>query len=560
MSDIEKQRNSITVSDQDRSSSVSYEGQTKKVGLFYVSSENKIQRKLQNRHVQLIAIGGTIGTAIFVSIGGGLIKAGPLGLFLSYTFWTFIMIILTTSVGEMVSFLPVPSPFITMAGRTVDEAMEFAAGWNFYLMESLYIPFEITAVNGMIHFWRDDYSPAITFCVQIALYAIINVFAVGLFGETEFWLSIGKLILLMGLLFFTFITMVGGNPQHDAFGFRNWNVEGGPLAEYLSEGASGHFQAIIAGLISAAFVCVGVEYMGMSAGECINPRKNMPIAFRTVLFRLVVFYIGGALSVGILVAYNDPAFVAKYSSSSDAAASPYVVAMTNMGIKGLPHIINAIMVTSAFSAGNSFVYCSSRVLYGLATQGFAPKFFSYCNKQGVPIFCIMASICFSLLSLLQLGNGAATVLNYIVSICTGSQVLNYVYMSITYIGFYRACKAQNIDRDGFAYKSWFQPYSSYFALAFLIIMVGILGYTTFLPGHWDVSSFIFYYIMVFVNIALIIFWKVLKRTKMVNPAEADLTSGLEEIEEHEYKFYALLNVTKETYQKPKWAKVLDWLF
>lgn len=392
-----------------------------------------------------------------------------------------------------------------MAGRTVDEAMEFAAGWNFYIMESLYIPFEITAVNGMIHYWRDDYSPAITFCIQIVLYTLINIFAVGVFGETEFWLSLGKLILLIGLLFFTLITMSGGNPKHDAFGFSNWNAKGGPIAEYMNTGANGRFQALLAGLISAAFVCVGVEYMSMSAGECINPRKNMPKAFRTVLFRLVVFYIGGALSVGILVAYNDPTYLEAHSVSSDAAASPYVAAMSNLGIGVLPHIVNAVMITSAFSAGNSYVYCSSRVLYGLAKQGFAPKIFAICAKNGVPIFGILLSICFSLLSLLQLGSGSATVLNYLVSLCTGCQVLNYVYMGITYIGFYRACQAQNVDRSAFAYKSWYQPYSIYFALTFLIFMVAIIGYTNFLPGNWSTSSFIFNYIMVFINIIGIFF-------------------------------------------------------
>jgi yeast amino acid transporter len=178
-------------------------------------------RKLYNRHVQLIAIGGSIGTGLFVTIGStGLVRGGPLGLLLSYTFWTAVILLLTTAVGEMVSFLPVNSPFLTMAGRVVDPAFECAASINFWLMESLYIPFEITAVNGMVHFWRDDYSPAITLCIQIVIYAAINLFAVRLYGEFEFWLSIGKLILCVGLLFFTLIAMCGGNPQGDAFGFR----------------------------------------------------------------------------------------------------------------------------------------------------------------------------------------------------------------------------------------------------------------------------------------------------------------------------------------------------
>ncbi|CAH6720126.1 general amino acid permease Agp2p [[Candida] jaroonii] len=541
------------------STSISSKPTTKpiKIGFLYINPEEKIHRTLPLRVINLIAIGGCIGTALFITIGTALTAGGPLSLLLAYCFWTVVMLILTTAIGEMVSYIPVPSPFITMAGRCVDEALEFCSGWNFYLMESLYIPFEIVAVNGMIHYWRDDYSAGITLALQIFLYAMINIFAVRIYGESEFWLSLGKLILAIGLLFFTLITMCGGNPERDAFGFRNWRVPGGPMVEYINTGDTGRFQGLLAALIQSAFTIVGPEYLSMVSSEAMNPRVTMPKAFKTVLYRLVIFYVLGAFSVSILVAYNDPTL--NNASTSDAAASPYVVAMKNLGITALPDIVNAVIITSAFSAGNSYVYCSSRVLYSLAKRGFAPKFFSYCTASGVPIFCIFAAICFALLSLLQLGSGSATVLGYLVSICTGSQVLNYVFMAITYIGFNRACQAQNVDRNGFKYKAWFQPYGVYFSLTFLVIMVGILGYTNFLPGRWVTSSFIFNYIMVFVNIALFLFWKFFKQTKLVKPVDADLISGLDEIEEHEYEYYAKLE-SEGTKDNTIFKKIMSWVF
>lgn len=160
-----------------------------------------VHRKLEGRHVQLISIGGAIGTRLFVTIGTGLIRGGPLGILLAYTFWTFIVMLVTSAVGEFVCYLPVSSPFVLMAGRCVDETLECCAGWNFFILQALFIPFEITVVNGMIHFWRDDYNPAITLCIQIFIYVAINLFAVKLYGEIEFWLSMGKLILCIGLLF-----------------------------------------------------------------------------------------------------------------------------------------------------------------------------------------------------------------------------------------------------------------------------------------------------------------------------------------------------------------------
>lgn len=522
------------------------------------ATHNHTKRTLESRHINLIAIGGSIGTGLFITIGSsGLVLAGPLGLLLSYSFWTVVVLLLTVSVGEMTCYMPVDSPFLSMTGRVVDPALEAAASINFWLMQSLYIPFEITAVNGMIHFWRSDYSPAITIVVCVVIYALINVFAVKAYGESEFWLSLGKLILCIGLLFFTLITMCGGNPQHDAFGFRNWHAEGGPIAEYMSTGPVGRLQGFMAGLISACFTVVSSEYLAMTAGEAKNPRKNMASAFKTVLYRLVIFFIGGALSVGILIAYNDPVYLKLTALSSNAAASPYVVAMQNMGIKALPSIVNVLILTSAFSAGNSYTYCSSRTLYALSKKGFVPKVFNYCTKNGVPIYCVAVSCCFSLLSLMQLGSSGKKVLDFMVNLCTGSQLLNYFIMGITYLHFYRACNAQGVDRKQFTYVSWFQPYTAIVATFFLGVMVLLLGYTVFLTGHWSVNNFLFSYVMIFVCIAVYLVFKIFWKTKYVRADEADLTSGLEEIEEHEYQFYAEMEAHNKV--ETRWGRILNWI-
>lgn len=198
-------------------------------------------RKLKARHIQLIGIGGTIGTALFVQIGTALVKGGPGSLFLGFTLWCFPILAITASTAEMVSYLPISSPFVSLAGRCVDEAFEVMAGWNFFLFEAALIPFEITAVNVILHFWADNYSPAIPLAIQIVLYGLINIFAVKWYGESEYWLSLGKVILAVGLIFFTFITMVGGNPQHHAYGFTYWKNPGA-FAEFNATGSWGEFQ------------------------------------------------------------------------------------------------------------------------------------------------------------------------------------------------------------------------------------------------------------------------------------------------------------------------------
>lgn len=527
---------------------------------FKPNTYTDVVRALSGRQVNFIAFAAAIGTTLFISIGSGLAKGGPLGLLLGYSFWTFIIYLLTTAAGEMTIYLPIHMPYLAFLGRTVDEALEVAAGFNFYLMYSLYIPFEITAVNRMIHYWRDDYSPVITLVIQIALYVAISVFAVRIYGEAEFWFAISKMVLFVGLLFFTFITMVGGNPKHDAFGFRAWRAEGGPLVEYLSTGASGRLQGLIGATINGSFTIIGPELLSAIAGEAQYPRGTkenpgtMTTAFKTVVYRLVLFYVLGSITVGILIDWNDP----RIGTASNASASPYVIAMDNLGIKFLPHLVNAVIITAAFSAGLSFMFCSSRILYMLSKQGIVPRFFSITTKAGVPIYCVAMGAVFSLLSLMQLGTKADNALNYMIYLCTGSQVLNYVFMAIAYIGFYRACKAQGIDRDKFVYKSWLQPYSIYFALFFLVVMVGILGYTVFLPGMWSVDDFLFSYVMFFVSIGVFIAWKLIKRTKFrwFHPEDADMVTGLAEIEEHEHEFLETHVQRKHTW----YNKVLDWLF
>lgn len=160
----------------------------------------------------------------------------------------------------------------------------------------------------------------------------------------------------------------------------------------------------------------------MVAAEAKRPRIFIKNAFKTVYWRFGLFFIGGALCVGIVIAYNDPTLVAILSGdkggSGTAAASPYVIAMSNLGIKGLPHVVNALLCTSIFSAGNTYTYCATRTLYGLALEGRAPAVLRYCTKNGVPIFAFMVVMVFPCLSFLQLSSGSAKVLTWLVDLIT----------------------------------------------------------------------------------------------------------------------------------------------
>lgn len=393
--------------------------------------------------------------------------------------------------AEMVTYLPISSPFIRFAGRYVDEAFGFAAGWNFFIFEAAMVPFEITACNVIIHYWSDAVPAGGIIAITMVLYGLINVLAVKWYGEVEFWAALGKMLLIVGLLVFTFVAMLGGNPLGDRFGFRYW-YEPGAFAELHRPGALGRFLGFLSCLIQASFTIAGPDYVAMAAGEAENPRVVMPRAFNAVFYRLTTFFVLGSLAVGILVPHDDAEMKTAFTTGAPgAAASPYVVAMNRLGITVLPDIVNAMVLTAAFSAGNSYVYCASRSLYGLALEGKAPALFTRCNRKGVPIYCVLLVLALSLLAFLQVSNDAAVVLQWFVNLVTASQLINFSVVCVTYLRFHAALRAQGVARDTLPYRGLLQPYAAWYALAGTFVMTFVGGYTVFLPGNWDVPSFLF---------------------------------------------------------------------
>ncbi|RSL75633.1 hypothetical protein CEP51_010690 [Fusarium floridanum] len=484
-----------------------------------------LHRRVGNRQIQLFAIGGSIGTGLFVSIGGGLFKAGPVGLLLAFTFYSCIIGLVNNSMAEMCTLMPISGGFVRMAGKWVDDALGFSAGFNFFCYQAISIPFEITAVSIVLGYWRDDIPVAAVCAACIAAYAIINVTAVRYYGEAEFWLSSGKVLLIAILYSFTFVTMVGGNSQHDAYGFRYWSNPG-PFAEWNTTGDLGRFEGFLAAVWLGMLMIVGPEYISMIAAEAERPRVYIKNAFKTVYWRFAVFFIGGALCVSIILPSNDPQLTAfmegTASGAGTASASPYVIAMSNLNIDVLPHITNALLLTSIFSAGNTYVFCATRNLYSLALEGQAPKFLTRCDSRGVPYYCLGVTLLFSLLSFLQVSNSGSKVLDWLINLLSSGGLINFIIISITYIRFNSACKAQGIDRKTLPYYGWFQPYSAWISLIALVILAICQGYSVFLPGNFTAASFLTKYMMIILAPITYLGWKVCFGSRVIKATEVDL--------------------------------------
>ncbi|ORY92510.1 putative carnitine transport protein [Leucosporidium creatinivorum] len=505
------------------------------------ASTSASHRKLERFHVNLIAIGGTVGTALFINMGTGLTSGGPASLLIAYLWWTSVICAIAECQLELVTFWPTDIGFARNAGRYVDEALGFATGWNFYLYQQALTIFEVTAFGLVLGFWQETLkvNAAVFITIVIVLYTALNIWTARGFANAEFCLAMGKVLLIIGLLLYTFIAMLGGNPGKDRFGFRYWNNPGAFTSPYPEHARStGIFEGWFACVVNASFTVAGPDYLTIVAGEARNPRKVMPKAFKATIYRLVVFFIGSALAIGILVPYNDPNLLgAQASDAPGGAKSPYVISMQRLAIPVLPSIVNALILTSVFSAGNAFLFCSSRTLAQMGRDGQAPKLFSKRNRNGVPFIAVGIVLTLCLVAYCQVSSSASIVITYLTGLVGSAQLVGWIVMSGTWIRWNAGLKAQGISRDTLPARSRFQPFAAWYAFISAIVVTFFQGYNVFLKNHWDTPTFIFAYFAPVMFIVLFCAWKIIKKTRWEHAATMDVTSYVNDPEFTEYVNY-----------------------
>jgi len=280
-------------------------------------------------------------------------------------------------------------------------------------------------------------------------------------------------------------------------------------------------------LVNAAFSYGGVELVAVAAGEAENPRKNIPKAVKRVFWRILFFYVLGSLAIGVLVAYNDPSLLG--NADTNAAGSPWVIAMVNAGIPVLPSIINVVILTSATSSANAFLYTGSRYLFALAQNRQAPRFLLKCTRAGVPVYCVMITAAISLLTYLSCASGGPTsVFEWFNNLTTIASLFTWSSICVAYIQFHKALEAQGVDRNTLVFRSYFQPYLAWGSLTFFTIIILFNGFNVFVGqhhSHWNVTKFLTAYLGIPIFFGLFAFWKIFKRTRAVSPINADITTG-----------------------------------
>lgn len=491
-----------------------------------------LQRRLKSRHVQFLALSGAIGTGLFVGAGQVISLAGPVSAVLAYFITGFNLFAVINSMGEMATWLPLPGAVPVYASRFVDEALGFTLGWNYWYQFAIGVPIEISAAALVIDYWPNGVAAAVWITVLYVAIFATNCLPVRVYGELEFLLGSIKLTTIIGLMLLMFIITLGGTPTHDRIGFRYWKSPG-PMNEYLEDGSLGRFLAFWKVFIQATFSYGGSEMVVVAAGETENPRRNIPKAVRRVFWRIAIFYVGSIFLVTLCVSSRDHRLLnAIDSGTSNAGASPFVIAIENGGIQVLPSIINAVILTSAVSAGNSFFYASTRILYATALDGKAPRILTY-EKFGVPYGCVAVTAALSLLVYLNVSSSSVDVFFWISNLSSVSTLIVWSSIAITYIRFYRGLKHHGIPRSSLPFKSPFQPYLAYFAVIFSSTVAFFNGFDAFFPGHFSAKTFVPPYIDIPIFLCLFLGYKFVKGTKFVKMDDMDFWSGKEEADELE---------------------------
>ncbi|KAF2104615.1 amino acid permease Dip5 [Rhizodiscina lignyota] len=527
-----------------------------------------LKRDLEARHITMIAIGGAIGTGLIIGTGAALAAAGPASIFIAYTIMGVIVFLVMCALGEMATWLPTGKNFAGYASRFCDPALGFSLGYTYLFKYLITTPNQLTAAALVIQYWcpRDRVNPGAFIAVFLVVIIFINYFGVRVFGELEFWLSSIKVLVIVGLIILSLILALGGGPDHDRKGFRYWNNPGA-FKESHGSGSWGRFLGVWSSMVTAVFAYLGTELVGVTVGEAQNPRKVIPRAIKLTFFRILFFYCISVLLLGMIVPYNSPQLVFANKQASNAAASPFVVAISISGIKVLPGFLNGCFLIFTFSASNSDLYIGTRTLYGLALDGKAPKFFAYTDKRGVPYWSLAFCSTFCLIAFLNVSDDSRTVFLYFVNLVTIFGLLTWISILVTHIFFVRARKAQGIFKDSMAFTAPLGVYGSYGALVFCIIIAFTKNFTVFIPspstyGNFDYKNFITGYLGIPLYIIMIFGYKLIMRSKMVRPHAADFYSGKQEIDDQEAEFLRQ-KAEKKAMKGDRGGKLyrlISWLF
>ncbi|MDC8759450.1 amino acid permease [Janthinobacterium fluminis] len=420
------------------------------------ASEQGLHRGLGERQIRLMALGAAIGVGLFLGSGNAIKMAGP-GIMLSYIIGGAVIFMIMRALGEMAVHNPVAGSFSRYAQDYIGPLAGYLTGWNYWFLWLVTCVAEITAVAIYMGVWFPDMPRWLWALAALATMGSVNLLAVKAYGEFEFWFALIKVV--------TIVLMIIGGTGMIVFGLGNDGVAVG-IANLWSHG--GFFpngaQGVLMSLQMVMFAYLGVEMIGLTAGEAANPKKSIPDAINSVFWRILIFYVGALFVILSIYPWNE----------IGTQGSPFVMTFERLGIKTAAGIINFVVLTAALSSCNGGIFSTGRMLYNLAQQGQALPMFAKTTASGVPRRAILVSMVALLFGVLLNYLVPEKVFMWVTSISTFGAVWTWGVILVTQIKFRQSLPAA--ERAALAFRMPFWPYGSWIALAFLALVIGLMAY------------------------------------------------------------------------------------
>ncbi|OET41999.1 gamma-aminobutyrate permease [Listeria monocytogenes] len=472
-------------------------------------THGEIRRDLKTRHLSMIAIGGSIGTGLFLASGNAIHTAGPGGALVAYIAIGIMVYFLMTSLGEMATYMPVSGSFSTYASRFVDPAFGFALGWNYWFNWAITLAVDISTAAIIVQFWLPNTPAWLWSAIFLILIFGLNALSVKAYGESEYWFSIIKvatviIFLIVGVL--TIVGILGG----EVIGFSNFTAGDAPF--------KGGFFAILGTFLIAGFSFQGTEMVGIAAGESATPETSVPKAIKQVFWRILLFYIFAIFIIGMIIPYTNPNLLS--AEATDVVISPFTLVFEKAGLAFAASVMNAVILTSVLSAGNSGLYASTRMLWAMARDKKAPKFLGKVNRRGIPMAAlIVTTIVGAMTFITTLTENGTVIYTWLLSASGLTGFIAWVGIAISHYRFRKAFIKQGHDLSELKYKAKFFPFGPILALILCILVIVGQDYAAFLkpeftnPAWWQKIGISYIGLPIF-----LVFWlsfKFTNKTKVI---------------------------------------------
>ena len=486
-----------------------------------IAARSPLKRSLKSRHLQMIAMGGSIGAGLFVGSGSALATGGPAAVVIAWIL-TGIMIYCTVqALGELCIAFPVAGSFVQYNTRFISGSWGFCMAWNYALQWLVVLPMELVTASITIDYWNSEINSAAWVTLFYALVFCINLFGVKGYGEAEFIFAFLKVLAIIGYIILGIVINCGGGPKGGYIGGAYWQEPGA---------FSAGFKGVCAVFVTSAFSFAGTELCGLAAAETENPRKSLPSATKQVVWRIALFYIISLTLVGLNVRYDDERLL----GNSGAAASPFVISIQNAGIRGLPSVMNAVILIAVCSVANSSVYGSSRTIASLADQGFAPRICGYIDREGRPLVGVGISLFIGLLCYLAASAHHDDVFNWMVALSGLSSIFTWGSICACHLRFRRALQVQGRGTEELSFTSQCGVIGSCFGVLLNCLILMAQFWVALFPIGEPANPTSFFQVFLCVPILIIwyFFWVFYKKDYkfFLRSKDIDIDTGRREVD------------------------------